>query len=328
MSTHLAVAIVADYTADALDKSRSLPPAVTLIEYRLDKMRAINVEDLAAQTPIPAIFTCRPPSQGGDFRGTEKERRQILKRALGTKHLVDIEMETLPALTDSIIDSSRVIGSQHDFGGMLGDWSSLSVRIRALGAGIAKLVGMAATEADALQPLAWLAQMTHPAIAIAMGPAGIATRLLAPRFANAFLTFASLETASAPGQIHVKELTERYGFAHIASAEPLLAMLTPDPTPWELVQQYRRAMTAQLPAARPWLLPIPTRELQPGLMLSLRLARVHGVFRLPQIAAAASLRDYGFDPAGYAWRLANGKASVFPDYPKPQTVMRFFAQGA
>lgn len=328
MSTHLAVAIVADHTADALDKSRSLPPAVTLVEYRLDKMSEINIEALAAQTPIPAIFTCRPPSQGGDFGGAEKERRQILKRALGTKHWVDIEMAALPALADFISDPARVIGSQHDFRGMLGDWASLSARIHAMGAGIVKLVGMAATETDVLQPLAWLAQMTHSAIAIAMGPAGIATRLLSPRFPHAFLTFASLETASAPGQIHVKELLERYGFTHIANAEPLLAMLTPDPVPWELVQRYRRALTAHFPAARPWLVPIPIHKLQPGLMLGLRLARVHGVFRLPQVAAAASLRDYGFDPAGYAWRLTNGKTSALLDPPQPQRIMSFFAQGA
>jgi len=327
MSTRLAVAIVAADTADALAQARALPPSVTLVEYRLDMMAEADVALLAEQTPVPAIFTCRPRSQGGRFDGSETERRSILKQALATGHLVDIEMETLPELADSISDPARVIGSQHDFGGMLGDWGSWGQHILARGAGIVKLVGMAASTDEVLPPLAWLARAPHPAIAIAMGPSGVATRLLAPRFPAAFLTFASLTNASAPGQIHVRDLIDLYGFQHIERADPLLALLTPDPVPWEQVHRYRRAMSRRFSHGHPWLLPIPVKEIHAGLLLSLQLARVSGVLRLPGMPLSPELPAYGFDSQAHAWDLASSPPRQFFAAPDPDAVMAFFFQG-
>ncbi len=286
MTTHLAVAIVADTPAQALEQARSLPDAVSLVEYRLDMMTAPDVALLASQTPVPAIFTCRPRAQGGHFSGSENERRQLLRQALATGHVVDIEMDTLAALAGDIRQPERVIGSWHDFQGMPQDWAGLEKDIRALGAGIAKLVGLASTNADALPPLSWLAHAAGPAIGIAMGAEGVATRLLAPRFPNAFLTFASLATASAPGQIHVRDMIERYGFQHIADADPLLVMFTPDPVPWEEVERYRHAMNRYFVRGKPWLLPIPTSEVSLELLGALQLARAYGSIRMSELNQA------------------------------------------
>lgn len=322
MPAHLAVAIVADNPAQALDLARSLPPQVSLVEYRLDMMSSPDVALLAAQTPLPAIFTCRPLAQGGRFEGPEAERRAILKQALKTGHLVDIEMDTLAALAQATVNRDKIIGSWHDFEGMPENWAQLEREMRASGAGIAKLVGMAQTEKDVLPPLAWLNQATGPAIAIAMGAAGVATRLLAPRFDQAFLTFASLAAASAPGQVHVTELINRYGYAHLADADPLLVMLTPDPVPWEQVAHYRQAMQRRFARGNAWLLPIPVAAVRPNLLAALRLARVLGVFRLPQTPLAPDLPENTF-----AWRLTSQPAERLSDLPDADTLMTFF-QGA
>jgi len=327
MSAHLAVAIVAETPLQALELARTLPPAVSLIEYRLDMMKKVDVALLAAQTPLPAIFTCRPESQGGRFAGSEAERLRILREALKTGHLVDVEMETLPLLADAISAPARVIGSQHDFEGMLGDWSALEMRIRALGPGVIKLVGMARDENDVLIPLAWLSRTSGPGIGIAMGAAGVVTRLLAPRFPRAFLSFASLNEASAPGQTHVRDMTDMYGFHRIANPHPLLVMLTPDSRPWEQVERYREAMTRHFTRARPWLLPIPVRELHPGLMLALRLAGVTGVFRLPEVEVSPKLRAYGFDPQDFSWDLTGSQFRGSSQPPQPDEVMTFLSQG-
>ncbi len=327
MPTHLAVAIVATDTGDALAQARSLPLAVTLVEYRLDMMAAVDVAALTKQTPLPAIFTCRPISQGGRFDGPEADRRMILKQALSTGHLVDVELDALPALAPFIDHPARVIGSHHHFEGMLGDWGDLSERIRASGAGIVKLVGMAASEADVLPPLAWLAHENNPAIGIAMGAAGVATRLLAPRFPAAFLTFASLATVSAPGQIHVREMIDLYGFQRIERADPLLVMLTPDPVPWEQVHRYRRALKRRFSGGDPWLLPLPVTTFHVGLLQALRLARVHGVFRLPEIDTVFDLQSQGLDFRAHAWRLSQTPPASFPDYSDPDALMAFFSQG-
>jgi hypothetical protein len=186
---------------------------------------------------------------------------------------------------------------------------------------------MAASTDEVLPPLAWLARAPHPAIAIAMGPSGVATRLLAPRFPAAFLTFASLTNASAPGQIHVRDLIDLYGFQHIERADPLLALLTPDPVPWEQVHRYRRAMSRRFSHGHPWLLPIPVKEIHAGLLLSLQLARVSGVLRLPGMPLSPELPAYGFDSQAHAWDLASSPPRQFFAAPDPDAVMAFFFQG-
>jgi len=318
MSTHLAVAIVADTPAQALAQARTLPSQVSLVEYRLDMMATPEVELLAEQTPIPAIFTCRPISQGGHFAGDEGARQNILKRALATGHLVDIEAGAVSALCPYIRDWNKIIISWHDFAHMPADWRERGEEMRSLGPGIIKLVGMARSGQDVLPPLAWLAEVSHPAIAIAMGPAGVATRLLAPRFAHAFLTFAALAQTSAPGQVHVQELIAQYGFSHIADADPLLIMFTPDPVPWPQVQSYRRAVAEHL-GPRAWLLPIPAPEIHHQLLTAARLARAHGAWRLPGTELVAGLHD----PAPFAWRWDGQEQSQLLTPPTPAAVMEF-----
>ncbi len=321
MPTHLAVAIVARHATDALAQARALPAQVTLVEYRLDMMQQVDVPRLAAETPLPAIFTCRPVAQGGQFSGSEAERRHILQQALATPHLVDVELDTLPALHPFIRHPQQVIGSQHDFAGMLKDWETLEKQMRTRGAGIAKLVGMAATVDDVLSPLTWLARATQPGIAIAMGPAGVATRLLAPRFPAAFLTFASLATRSAPGQVPVTALIHDYGFEHIARAHPLLVIFTPQPVPWEQVQRFRQALTRHIPHPQAWLLPLPVTQISPPLLQALRLARVAGAFRLPGVNAVGPLQNI------VAWDLTSSQARTSSEFLSPRATLAFFSQG-
>ncbi len=270
-SVHLAVAIVASDPAEALDKARDLPSEVTLAEFRLDWMTRVDVPRLARETPIPAIFTCRPSWEGGHFQGSERERLEILRQALQTSHWVDIELTTWekhPSLREA---RARIILSKHDFQGMLRDWPGWERRMRHLGAGVAKLVGMAHEVRDVLPPLTWLHQAQGPAIAIAMGEAGVATRLLAPRFGRAFLTFASLDQASAPGQISVADWVQRYGFRQTLTATSFFVVFTPPPIPWDKIQALRQELAARHPQERTWVLPIPaspTPELRQALQLA------------------------------------------------------------
>ncbi|HHB89932.1 MAG TPA: type I 3-dehydroquinate dehydratase [Anaerolineae bacterium] len=274
--THLAVSIVARDATEALEKAATLPAEVTLVEYRLDKMARVDVPRLARETPLPAIFTCRPSWEGGDFQGSEEARLGILQEALGTAHWVDVELKTLEE-HPHLARMGRVIASQHDFAGMLGDWDALEARARALGARVVKLVGMAQSPDDVLPPLAWLDRARGPAVAIAMGAAGVATRLLAPRFPRAFLTFASLDQATAPGQVTVHDWLVRYGFTQTVDADPLLVALTSDPIPWAWVEAQRVAASARYPDRRPWVLPLPTGQATPALVRALDLAGVQEV---------------------------------------------------
>jgi 3-dehydroquinate dehydratase type I len=314
---HLAVAVTAADGETALAQAAAVAPLATLVEYRLDGMTAFDLERLLAATPLPAIITCRSRREGGHFAGSEAERRALLHEAvtLGAA-FVDAEATVLPELAARPHPHTCLIGSRHDFAGMLGDWATAGRHLRAQGADIVKLAGMAAHPDDVLTPLAWLDRLEGPGIGIAMGEHGLATRLLAPRFPRAFLTFAAADeaTATAPGQLTATSLVADFGFWQIATAAPLLLLLTPAPVPWEVVRAYRQLLTdrharAGTASPQPWLLPLPVAVLSPGLWLACRLARAEAILCLPEVERRPELAAYGVDPTALAWQFpADGRS--------------------
>ena len=322
--TYLAVPIAARDTAAALAQARAVADIAAVVEYRLDLMADFDLPALLAASPLPAIITCRASNQGGGFPGTESERRHILREAI---HLaapfVDVESEALPELANLRRGRTRLIGSLHDFAGMPGDWASAGWRLRAMGADIIKLVGTAQRADDVLPPLAWLYALDAPGIAIAMGAHGIATRLLAPRFPAAFLSFGASDRATAPGQLDVHEMAASFAFHAIADANPCFVVLTSSPIPWHLVNDYRQALAQT--GSQSLLLPLPVERFTPGLLIALRLARISGVACLPDVEKDVALADFGLDPQANAWRLNTPPfPALVAALPDPNDLARFW----
>ena len=102
------------------------------------------------------------------------------------------------------IDWRRTICSHHDFEGVPRNLEQIYDRLTNTPARVLKIAVQAHDAIDCL-PVFHLLERARAEgremIAIAMGPAGIATRVLGPS-RGAFLTYASLEdkTATAPGQ--------------------------------------------------------------------------------------------------------------------------------
>lgn len=300
----LAVAIAAANTTEALElAAESAAGGATLVEFRLDLMGDFDLPLLVASSPLPAIVTCRPSHQGGRFSGSEGERLSILRRAAGLgAAFVDAEIEVLPHLAGYPHPRTRLIGSHHEFGSMICEWDSLTLQLAAAGADVIKLVGMATHSDEALPPLAWLAGLGQPGIAIAMGSCGLATRLLAPRFDACLLSFAAIGGGTAPGQIDLGEMVGAFGFHHLTGADPLLVLFTPPTVPWDMVQECRQALDADAslgPAA--WLLPIPTPMLGSGLIAACQLARSDGVLCLPTVERDPRLNQSGIRPDQFHW---------------------------
>lgn len=325
--THLAVAIAAADTTTALALARASEYVATLVEYRLDLMGDFDLPRLLAESPLPAIITCRHPAQGGRFAGSERERRQVLRQAIALgAPFVDIEWDVLRAFAETPHPHTRIIGSQHDFVGMIGDWASTGLLIRKSGADIAKLVGTAQQNDDVLTPLAWLHGLDAPGIGIGMGAGGIASRILAPRFRQAFLSFAAVGEGTAPGQIQAVELVQKFGYRHLAGADPLFVILAPDPISWDVIESYRQALPAPTSLFRPYIAPVPAALFGPGLLLALRLARVGGILCLPGVERSPLLSAYGVDPLACAWRFDPPRpfsALAVPD-PEPALLMHFW----
>lgn len=157
------------------------------------------------------ILTLRPSEQGGYRVLGRAEREAFWARDLKADVLCDIEADLV---STSSFDWPRVIVSHHDFNGVPDDLEQIYERLAATPARIVKLAVKANDITDCIQVFHLLDRAIseqRELIAIAMGNAGIATRVLGPS-RGAYLTYASLEdeTATAPGQVNAQQLRSVY----------------------------------------------------------------------------------------------------------------------
>jgi 3-dehydroquinate dehydratase type I len=216
MPNKIAVSLALPDTGRCLARLQELAPQIALAEIRLDLMDSFDLPRLIAEAACPLIITCRPPREGGQFRGNELERRAILKQALnlGCAYL-DIEWDCFALFARHGGGPTRLIVSRHWQDQMPDDLLPFYQGFQNH-ADVVKLVGLARQPAEMLPVFRLLQQATTPVIGLAMGQAGQLTRLLAPCFPNCLLTYgaASAEGATASGQLSVSEMVERYHLDH------------------------------------------------------------------------------------------------------------------
>ena len=135
----LCVTVTAPTTAE-LRQRRDAVVDADLVELRLDTVADPSVEAALAGRRLPVIVTCRPAWEGGQFKGSEEERRRILRDALASDaEYVDIEWRA--HFTDLIAQTAgrRVVLSMHDFTGVPDDLTGRAQAMRATGAEVIKL---------------------------------------------------------------------------------------------------------------------------------------------------------------------------------------------
>ena len=204
--------------------SRAMDHAATLadfVELRLDCLDPAELEDFnpekLSHISRPVILTLRSPDQGGHNKLTTTQRlefwRKWLKQTRDT--FLDIESELLGLIgTVPGLDNSHVIVSQHDFAGVPDDLVSIYQTMVASPAAIGKIAVTANDVVDCLPVFDLLDRARageKKLIAIAMGSAGIITRILGPS-RGGFLTYAALteESGTAPGQTTAHDLRSVY----------------------------------------------------------------------------------------------------------------------
>jgi len=197
---------------------------IGLVELRLDGLAPgeLDVAGALADRRLPVIVTCRPTWEGGEFAGSEAERLKVLADAarLGAEH-IDIEMDAetrTPGIVAELASQqrgkTRFVVSHHRFApGVPKDLAARARVMRAcadaLGEGsVTKIAIMAERPRDCatLRQVLFGDGIPIDAIAIAMGPAGVLSRLLPAKFSSAW-TYAG---SAAPGQISVDTLLARY----------------------------------------------------------------------------------------------------------------------
>lgn len=224
MKPLLCVTVTAPTTAE-LRKRRDLAAGADLVELRLDSVSDPNAAGALAGRRVPVIVTCRPAWEGGQFTGSEEDRRRLLTEAftLGAEY-VDVEWR---ARFDDLIaraGGQRIVLSAHDFDGVPADFAERAHAMRATGADVVKLAVKTTRLADCL-PLVGLASQGKGRgglVLIGMGEHGLATRVLPGRFGSMW-TYAGSQ--SELGQLSAQTLVEEYGFRTLTDATDIYGIV-------------------------------------------------------------------------------------------------------
>ena len=230
MTTRICVAIKESTTADAV---RSIARAIEwadLVEVRADYIRDLDIKHLLHAKPCPIIFTLRSPEEGGDFRGHEKDRLQLIVRAFQAgADYVDVEFSASWQTVMNTVPKERVIVSHHNFQETPSDLIPQIEKMASAGAGIIKIATRARRLTDNLaivRALEYAAARRWNVCALAMGMEGTPSRILAPRW-NSWMTFTSLPggEATAQGQIPASDLIHEYRVRTLGKETKLYGVL-------------------------------------------------------------------------------------------------------
>lgn len=206
-----------------------------LLELRLDCLTNNELANFQTHLPTllkadarPLILTLRPAEQGGRREIDNLTRivfwTQFFSETPPSNVYADVELDLALYFQEHersakpVLDWQRVVCSQHDFTAGASDPSKIYERLCQTPARILK-IAVAIEEITDCLPLFHLLDRARdegrPLIAIAMGEAGLATRVLGPS-RGAFLTYGSLddENQTAPGQLSAAELRELYRVGH------------------------------------------------------------------------------------------------------------------
>lgn len=222
-------ATVTGTTTDDLRARRDAQAGADLVELRLDTVDRPDVAGALAGRRTPVVATCRPTREGGGFSGSEEERRAILLEAArrGAEY-VDVEQDA--PFADELIRLRRgqgIVVSFHAFDGLQADLETRYRAMRATGAEVVKVAAAVTSLREALHVMsigtaAGGAPGRGRHVLVAMGPAGVASRLLAGRYGSCW-TYAG--DGVAPGQIDLARMRNQFRAGDVTQRTAIYGVL-------------------------------------------------------------------------------------------------------
>ena len=208
--------LCASIIATDMKAIKEVEPLVDLFEVRIDLI-GDGWTEVAKQLKKPWIACNRLVEEGGKWQGNEARRIEKLLQAieLGAK-IVDVEYnaKNVDNIISFIKKRATCLLSFHDFEKTptLETLKQTVQKQLKAGADICKIVTFAQSFEDNLTVLQLITEFPGTRIvAFAMGPQGMASRILAPS-AGAYFTYGAVEKGkeSAPGQIPVVDMLRLY----------------------------------------------------------------------------------------------------------------------
>ena len=239
--------------AEDLEQFRSQRYFTDMVELRVDLLKKSERAKAArfpemlrtcGHTPrqVPVILTFRKRCDGGAFDGPESERLAFFMKTLKAENCfayVDFEdgFGTAALVDKAHAAGAKVVRSLHSFDGPVKNLAATFARLAAHG-DIVKLAFMPKSLADVSRLFTALGQsnnlksknQTTSHVLCAMGPQGLATRVLAGRLGSAW-TYASVGGLDAIGHVTPYDLVRDYRFRSVSRGATLFGV-----TGWPLAK--------------------------------------------------------------------------------------------
>ena len=214
-----------------------------IVEIRLDCLDKDELETalrdvkemIEARRGYPFILTLRPLEQGGAHELDEAQRfdfwSQLFLDENHQTNFVDLELDLAEQFQGrkAQLNWGRVICSYHDFMGVPANLFDIYERMAQTPARVLKIAVYAVDVMDCIPVFRLLEharQTKRGVICLAMGNAGLATRILGPA-RGSFLTYAKLDERqpAAPGQISISDLLDVYRVREIDTQTRVMGLI-------------------------------------------------------------------------------------------------------
>ncbi|MDO8836161.1 MAG: type I 3-dehydroquinate dehydratase [Vicinamibacterales bacterium] len=216
-------ATVTGTTTAELRARRDAVRDADLLELRLDTVADPDVAGALQGRRSPVILTCRSAREGGQFQGSEAERRRILLAAARSDaEYVDVEWQARFDDVTAARGGRGIVLSVHDFAGVPDDLAGRVAAMAREGAEIVKVAVTVSRLSDCTELLRVSRTLDRGrSVLIGMGPAGLVTRVLAARFGSAW-SYAG--DGIAPGQVSLAAMEGEFGFRRIQAGTALYGL--------------------------------------------------------------------------------------------------------
>ena len=197
--------------------------SIGIVELRLDSADQDLLERALAIINRPLIFTCRPPSHGGRFSGTEAGRMTFLRRILRYRPLyVDVEKGTLAEGLLKENPKQPFILSFHDVEKTPDNLANIASSLKAGNPAMIKLAIKVKYWKDNLRILELADSLQSQGgdfTLFGTGEKGIYSRVLAPSHGS-FLTYCTAMgiTPTGEGQFDIEQAVDLYRLNKISAS--------------------------------------------------------------------------------------------------------------
>jgi 3-dehydroquinate dehydratase/shikimate dehydrogenase len=234
--TRICVSLTEETTAGVIDRMADLAPVADLFEIRADRILDLDLLTILRARTRPLVLTCRSVSEGGGWPDDDPRRRTALLE--GVKRGYDyVDIEYHSDFVDVMMEKSGngLIVSYHDLNGTPADLDGLYRRMADKGADIVKIAVTPRSIGEVGRLMEFAARTAAaggaPLVALALGPLGVATRVLAGRTGAPFTYAAAGKgTEAAPGQIPATQMVDLYRARELSAKTKVYGVLGSDVT--------------------------------------------------------------------------------------------------